>query len=207
MTWFPRFNNVLRMNELNDENLLRIFGFLEVGDLSSARQTCKRWCHVTDDYTLWRSFCYSLRLSDRRVFKFSRRSSSSSPQAPSSPESEPAPSALSKLAFKLEKFDLEPLASNWKVLYRRLRVRHPIFSFYAEATPGCLAAAQHVAGTLASCRRSRTLWATSGSIAPILACIAPSQVPSAQRSGETTSTSCPVSVKTRRPPCSLIATC
>ncbi|ELR22210.1 Fbox domain containing protein [Acanthamoeba castellanii str. Neff] len=111
------------MNELNDENLLRIFGFLEVGDLSSARQTCKRWCHVTDDYTLWRSLCYSLRLSDRRVFKFSRRSSSSSPHSPSSPESEPAPSALSKLAFKLEKFDLEPLASNWKVLYRRLRTQ------------------------------------------------------------------------------------
>ncbi len=122
---------LFRLRELNDEHLLHIFGFLEAGDLSSARQTCKRWCHVTDDYTLWRSLCYSLRLSARRVFRFSRHSSSSSsPPSPSSPESDRAPRALSKLAFKLEKFDLEPLASNWKVLYRRLRVHpSPIFPY------------------------------------------------------------------------------
>ena len=121
--------HLFRLSELNDEHLLHIFGFLEAGDLSSACQTCKRWCHVTDDYTLWRSLCYSLRLSARRVFRFSRHSSSSSsPPSPSLPESDPAPRALSKLAFRLEKFDLEPLASNWKVLYRRLRVRpSPIF--------------------------------------------------------------------------------
>jgi len=56
---------------------------------------------------------------------FPASSASSSPPSPSLPKSDPAPRALSKPAFKLEKFDLAPLASNWNVLYRCLQVRPP----------------------------------------------------------------------------------
>jgi len=49
----------LQLEDLSDDVLLYIFGFLSLPDVIKARGICKRWAEITFESTLWRNMVLS----------------------------------------------------------------------------------------------------------------------------------------------------